>query len=123
MVSRVDTGLQTVTVTVTAQGATQQAAIAAQGTAIAAQGSAMTALNVSMQSRLDAAIVATLALGSDTIYTQWGSKVCSATGGLSVTKLFDGWTFGAHHGTRPTNPTCHPPTEPGGDAFGIWRAS
>jgi hypothetical protein len=86
LASRVDTGLESVTV----QGAAQQAAIAAQGTAMAA-------LNVSMQARLDAAIVATRALGSDTIYTQWGSKMCTATGGLTVTKHFDGWTFGSIH--------------------------
>lgn len=62
-----------------------------------AQQSAMVALNTSMQRRLEAAVNATRSLGSDTIYTHWGSKVCTAPSGFEVLKHYDGFTWGAHH--------------------------
>jgi len=79
-----------------------------------AQQSAMVALNTSMQRRLEAAVNATRSLGSDTIYTHWGSKVCTAPSGFEVLKHYDGFTWGAHHGMRPHQPDTQSPWADGG---------
>jgi len=97
MLARVNTALQT---SIRAMNATADA-LGEQGEA---QQSSMVALNASMQTRLEAAVNATRSLGSDTIYTHWGSKVCTAPNGFTVVKHYDGMTWGAHHGTGTRTP-------------------
>lgn len=110
MLARVNTALQT---SIRAMNATADA-LGEQGEA---QQSSMVALNASMQTRLEAAVNATRSLGSDTIYTHWGSKVCTAPNGFTVVKHYDGMTWGAHHGTGTrTPPTACPPSQ----GF-LWR--
>jgi len=64
---------------------------------MAAQNAAVTAALTSMNASIAAAVAVARAAGSPTIYVQWGRKSCTAPGGRSVTKHFDGFAWGTRH--------------------------
>ena len=64
---------------------------------MARQQAMINAVVTTMNTSVNAAVSVARAAGSPTVYVQWGRKSCTAPRGLSVTKFYDGWTWGSRH--------------------------